>query len=361
MAPSDMEQVCLSFSALLLCFFSVFAHAAEGPAQVFSRPWSITGSTSEKHFVSHVDEAKIRYLVIERQDRRPGVPVVISPGRGETVLRYYPLMHALHQRGYGPFFFIDHRGQGQSFVPGVSSPEVGDVEDFAHYIADLIQFAGEHLPTEFEARGIHEKPLYLAHSMGGAILNLALVERPDLARAVVYIAPMFDIDVRLKKISLSAGGNIFARGLAAVLCNVGLAKAKLRMAIPPPSVLEPFDARDCSLNDIRRIEMLLGHLSTKVTVRWVNEALLASQRILKLNEQGHSPSVPSLIVVAARDRLLKNRGLKHYSCRAENCEIVELPAGHAVHNGSANVREDLVQAIDDFASQFQGDCRKDLM
>src|SRR5690606_27922035 len=66
-------------------------------------------------------------------------------------------------------------------------------------------------------RGITKKPPLVAHSMGGAITNLALRKRPDIADRVAYIAPMFDINFGLaprKPLQV----------LAEVLCYAGCGK-----------------------------------------------------------------------------------------------------------------------------------------
>ena len=350
---------------ILLIF--VLAFSLEGidtPAHAevpLKRPWSITGNLRPGSFLSPIDGANIGYFVIDVEANSTSVPVVISPGRGETLLRYYPMIHAMQKRGFGPFLMIDHRGQGSSMDAAMTDPGVLDVEQFEHYIVDFLAFAEGRVPEELAKRGVRSKPLYLAHSMGGAILNLALVDRPDLARAAIYIAPMFDIDIRVKDIKLKVFKDIFARSISGLLCSLGFARANLKMGRPPTGEPQSFDAKDCSLNDIRHVEQLLGQLNTGATVRWVSQALAATQKIQKLNESGQSPVVPSLIVMGSRDKIVENKGLEKYVAQARNCELVSVGAGHAIHNGKAAARDELVEVIHDFVDRTFVRCGKDLI
>ena len=105
--------------------------------------------------------------------------VVIAPGRGEFIEKYFEVVAELRRRGFA-VAVMDWRGQGGSDRL-LDHPRKGHVEDFAEYDRDLRQFMKEIVlpdcPPPYTALG---------HSMGGAILmrnaiRARLVVRPDRA------------------------------------------------------------------------------------------------------------------------------------------------------------------------------------
>lgn len=87
------------------------------------------------------DGTRLSYTIFS-PEKRGSVPVVISPGMGETGLFYTDMAYQLSQKGFGPFFVIDHRGNGRSqrFVDDV---KVVHIENFESLVDDYAQFLDE--------------------------------------------------------------------------------------------------------------------------------------------------------------------------------------------------------------------------
>jgi lysophospholipase len=158
---------------------------------------------------------KIHYMVInfdERQFPRGGIPpkgpVVILPGRGEPALKYIEASFDLFQKGYGPIYALDHRGQGLSdrldfsvvnkrvvqFPQLRRSPYINHLDSFECYISDFKQFLDE-VVLRFHA--IDEVKI-IAHSTGATIvagfLNNSARSLTPVPVKIAYLSPMFGID-----------------------------------------------------------------------------------------------------------------------------------------------------------------------
>jgi lysophospholipase len=96
--------------------------------------------------------------------------------------KYLESFHHWHGQGWS-IRSLDWRGQGGSGRL-TATANCGHIEDYAHYIADLHDFAGDWVR---ETAGPH---VVIGHSMGGHLVLRALAEgaiRPD---AAVLVAPM---------------------------------------------------------------------------------------------------------------------------------------------------------------------------
>jgi len=116
-----------------------------------------------------------------------GVIVVVN-GNTESWLKYGELFYDLYRNGFSVISY-DHRGQGLSphLVPANS--QVGQIDDFALYAADLNAFVRQEIVSEKT-----KKAFLLAHSMGGGIALDYLEHYPSPFRAVVLSAPMIRIN-----------------------------------------------------------------------------------------------------------------------------------------------------------------------
>ena len=146
-----------------------------------------------------------------------------------------PLVEDLRARGYGPIYILEHRGQGHSQGPGARADLV-HVDRFTNYVTDFTDFMRGPVAQDLAAGGITTAPFVIAHSMGGAIVNLALRDAPDLARKVAYVAPMMDINTSVlnpmhDRAALWAAKLLCAAGLCDRIAVANLGR-KRRMAIP---------------------------------------------------------------------------------------------------------------------------------
>lgn len=90
--------------------------------------------------------------------------LVLIPGRIEAAHKYQELIYDLCQSGY-QVFAIEHRGQGDG-VRLTTDPMLGYVAAFDDYVQDLAI-----VMQQLVALHVKGPLLYLAHSMGGAVLS----------------------------------------------------------------------------------------------------------------------------------------------------------------------------------------------
>jgi len=116
-----------------------------------------------------------------------GVIVVLN-GNTESWLKYGELFYDLYHHGYSVISY-DHRGQGLSPHLVHANPQLGQIDNFDLYAADLNALVLQVLMPEN-----HEKLYLLAHSMGGAVALDYLERYPSPFQAVVLSAPMLRIN-----------------------------------------------------------------------------------------------------------------------------------------------------------------------
>ena len=114
--------------------------------------------------------------------------IVAVNGSTESWLKDGELFYDLYRSGFSVASY-DHRGQGLSphLVP--SNPQIGQIDDFALYAADLNAFVRQEIAPEK-----NEKTFLLANSMGGGIALDYLQSYPSPFRAVALTAPMIRIN-----------------------------------------------------------------------------------------------------------------------------------------------------------------------
>jgi len=122
--------------------------------------------------------------------------IVLFPGRGEGSFEYYETAMDFIDRGYGPIYVIDHRGQGLS-PRLLEDPHKGHVADFEHYVDDAQMFVAA-VQTDLAQLGAGPNPaMYLtSNSMGGAI-GIGLLQRlgaDSPFRAAALLGAMINVN-----------------------------------------------------------------------------------------------------------------------------------------------------------------------
>ncbi len=115
--------------------------------------------------------------------------LVISLGRSESYLKYKELISDLSVADIN-IFILDHRGQGLS-ERLLQNSHKGYVESFDDYADDLHTFITTIVKSNCP---LNEKPLLLAHSMGGSIATRLMQKYPDTIKAALFSAPMIAIN-----------------------------------------------------------------------------------------------------------------------------------------------------------------------
>ena len=122
--------------------------------------------------------------------------IVVFPGRGEGSFEYYETAIDFIDRGFGPVYVIDHRGQGLS-PRLLADLHKGHVANFEDYVDDALVFV-DTVKIDLAELGAGPNPvMYLtSNSMGGAV-GIGLLQRlgPDNPfRAAALLGPMINVN-----------------------------------------------------------------------------------------------------------------------------------------------------------------------
>ena len=135
-----------------------------------------------------------------------GKLIVVLQGRTEFIERYAETITELLKRGFHVVAF-DWRGQGGS-ERLIANPRKGHVARFDDYGSDLTAIL-DHVAVRFD--GLQR--MALAHSMGGAVLLRALLQKDTLFDRCVLSAPMIALSmVKQRKLAHIAANTLALMG-----------------------------------------------------------------------------------------------------------------------------------------------------
>jgi lysophospholipase len=269
----------------------------------------------------------------------PRGTVVILPGRGEFIEKYFEVVEELLARRFD-VVVMDWRGQGLS-ERELDNPSKGHIDDFLIYERDLMSFGRQVLEA------FCPKPWFaLGHSMGAAILLAHAHHGGDLFERMVLTAPMIDI----------YGLNFprFARALAEGLDTIGLGGAFIPGGKKYPITRQPFDGNILTTDRTRYAryaaiaaaapELTIGD----PTIGWVNAAF----RLMRQFEEpdfARRTMTPILILAAGADRLVKTSATETFATRLKAGRHLTIPyARHDLFLENDAVRAQVWAAFDAF-------------
>lgn len=263
------------------------------------------------------DGVKLRYArwSATRGPRRG--TVIIAPGRGEFIEKYFEVVAELRRRGFA-VAVMDWRGQGGSDRL-LEHPRKGHVTDFSEYDHDLRHFMKEIVlpdcPPPYTALG---------HSMGGAILMRNAIQPGSWFDRIVLTAPM---------IAFAPEKMGYPQSLVRTFAEI----AALGMAesfIPGGNETMPDQQRfeDNQLtSDRERWQRMTGVLQVapalalgSPTVSWVRAALRAMTEL----QQADCPKrvqVPMLVFAAGADKIVDSRVAENFAVQLKVGGLVRLP------------------------------------
>ncbi len=128
----------------------------------------------------------LQYRAFPRKEGK-GVVVIVA-GYTESFLKYQELIYDLWNAGYG-VYIMDHRGMGLSGRM-LKNPQIVHVEKFQYYIDDLQKFVDEVVSRD----PLSSKLYVIGHSLGGLVTAHLIALRPQLFRAAILSAPLFDMN-----------------------------------------------------------------------------------------------------------------------------------------------------------------------
>ncbi|MBY0472040.1 alpha/beta hydrolase [bacterium] len=286
---------------------------------------------ARKGFITTEDKTHLNYGIFGGP-QTPPKPLVIVPGKGETLFTYGDMISKLMRDGFGPIYMMEPRSQGVSDRALPSRPNVIHIEDFKTYAKDTIEFIDGPVKRDLAARGIRTLPDMIAHSAGAAVAELAFDLRPDLFnRGYVSIGPLYGIrngrmGEKTRKLILHVLSKSFLEEMV----------VDTRSEAPRGSVLE-----------IARNLEEQAQISTRyVTADWVHAAEEASETILKdLAKNGRA----GLIVVGRDENVVSLDAIYNYRCQAQanghTCGFEVISGNHSPHTSGKETPEELLALI----------------
>ncbi|MDC0584520.1 alpha/beta fold hydrolase [Bacteroidales bacterium] len=112
--------------------------------------------------------------------------IMISSGRGESIIKYKELIFDLYNNGYSVYIH-DHRGQGLS-ERILQNPLMGHIDTFQYFVDDMKYFYDNEVKTSG-----HDHIFLLAHSMGGTIGCTYIEQYPQDFSAAAFSSPMLGL------------------------------------------------------------------------------------------------------------------------------------------------------------------------
>lgn len=303
----------------------------------------------------------VHYTILSPQNNQT-TPLVISPGMGETSLFYTELAFQLSQRGFGPFFIIDHRGNGLS-QRDIPDSQTIHMDHFNLLVQDYIEFLHEIVEPFLIQHHISQKPLSLNHSMGAAVGAIALGEQKDLQRffkSAVFFSPMFKINLRFRLQNPFSTQNQSLIDWDLNFFNqqpISWILTGLKFLAPHYQVMgqgkipSQFDTQNRITSSeghwkLRQyLETQLGQplTVTHVTNSWIKEAIDASEMARQEVPHIH---IPTLLIGAQNDQLILNSALYDLSLNnpLKHLEMIQ-NSKHAIHLENKFARNSLISLI----------------
>ncbi len=269
--------------------------------------------------------------------------MLFLPGRGDHYEKYLETLAYFAAQGWH-VTSIDWRGQGASGRL-LDDPQVGHIDDFSTWIADLLFFW-----TKWKAAtpGPH---VILAHSMGGHLAMRALAEKAIDPVAVALSAPMLGIQTGGLPLALN-------HAFAKLMCKMGRGNVAAWKVSEKP--LSPMDLREKILtHDKDRYEDEIAWWALRPEVKlgppswhWVERAI-ASIRLLDEPGTLEAIATPILLLATTADQLVSTARIITDSKRLPNSEtlIFGKEAAHELLREADIVRDQCLHRIKTFMDQ----------
>jgi len=268
--------------------------------------------------------------------------ILFQAGRADMIEKYLELVAHWQAAGWAVTSF-DWRGQGGSGRLG-RAPHVGDIDSFESYVGDYRAFYAEWAAS---AKGPH---VVIGHSMGGHLVLRALLGGIDpVPQAAILVAPMLGLHS-----PVGSWGGVRVAALMARLGDPGRQAWKaneLPGAVAARQVLLTHDADRYSDESWWR-DTDPAFAFGPPSWRWVREAF-ASTAALARDPQLGRMTVPTLMLVAEADRLVRAADAFRVAARLPDCTIVRFgnESAHEILREADAVRDRAIAAIDSFLEQ----------
>lgn len=273
----------------------------------------------------------------------PRGSLLFLPGRGDHYEKYLETLQYYADAGWR-VAAIDWRGQGGSGRL-IADPNVGHIDDFATWIADLAGFWADWTASTPAPHVV------LAHSMGGHLAMRALSEKAIAPVAVAMSAPMLGIQTGGLPLAVN-------HEFAKFMCVIGRGEIAAWKVSEKP--LSPMKLREKILtHDDARYQDELAWWNLRPEVKlgppswhWVERAI-ASIRLMDQRGRLECIATPILLLATTADQLVSTPRILADAERLPQAEtlIFGNEAAHELLREADEVRNRCLKRIDKFWDQ----------
>jgi lysophospholipase len=262
------------------------------------------------------DGARLRAAIAPSDGPARG-SVILSPGRTEPIEKYFEVTQELQARG---FYVLVHdwRGQGLShrLLPDRLKGHAEGHGDFLDDFRRLLDDAETELPGPW---------ISLGHSMGGALVAMALASGEGRLAAAFLSSPMMGLSAA-RRLPLEA-----ARLIAHAMVRAGRAEAWVYEGYDP--MLGPFESNILT-HDARRYERYRAQLRAcpdlalgGVTWGWLAFAFDCAAELARPST-ARAAEIPLTVVGASEDHLVQTSLARRYAERAPYGRYAEIAGAY---------------------------------
>ena len=251
---------------------------------------------------------RISWNAIFKNDELP--TIIFLHGKSESYLKYMELFYDFKDLPFN-WFMMDHRGMGFS-ARMAADKTITHVDLFDDYVADFKTFINDIVKRKLDKD--NKDLILLAHSMGGAVGTLFMIDNPGVFKEAIFSSPMFALRY--------PGGALFAKMILR-------AKARFSGRIEYAPFQAPWKKGSFENNFLthsaQRYEFWMTMQddyselkSGGASINWVLEAAKATKRIVK---EAKKIKVPVTIIQASKDKIVNISGHNKFASRSANTTV----------------------------------------
>lgn len=320
--------------------------AAPLPPELAAHPDGLAFREPHQTFWCHTPDG-VRLRAAYWPAEQPEGTVLVVQGRSEFIEKYREVIAELGGRNFAILAF-DWRGQGGSDRQ-LGNPGKGHIEDFEDYLVDL-----ETIVAEMAARALPQPWSILAHSMGGAVVLLALDRGNAPFERAILSAPMVGLN--------GWSGSVSARLIARCFASIGFAQAFVPTGRATPLPLDTPFADNPLTSDEGRYATMGGWMQAAPhlgigdpTIGWVDAAFNAMQHFQE-PDFANQNRTPVLMMLAGADSIVSSKAAARLAHAMRGAESITLPGiRHEVLMERDQSRALFWQAFDAFVARAKRD------
>ena len=269
--------------------------------------------------------------------------VVVLHGYTESAEKFREMIWYFLHDGFNVYAY-DHRGHGRS-VRAVADTSITHVDRFEDYLRDMEKLMDALVLPETQGM---TRVLY-AHSMGGAVGALALMEHPEWFERAILTAPM---------IAASTGSfpRFAGKLIAGAMCALGKAKERAFVGKPFDPQSETFEnavsTGRARFEYYKEKRVKNAHLQNcSPSYRWVGQSLAVTDRLLD-RQNCAKIKTPLLLCQAALDTVVCLPEQKQFVDQVAGAQLrVFEAAKHEIYGSHDEVMREYVPAVLEFLSE----------